>query len=358
MAVERAIREVRFEGTHFERGLQRGRRLKGTLRVPDMGSLPDEFVDGCRAAAQELYPPAAEEFEGLVEGGGFERKAMEAYYFARLESRLGGCTMFAILGACRSDGQGLLVGRNYDWAVEDLRWCELHRYLPVDGFRRIGYTHHWAGCPDVLNEKGLYLAIASLPAEAVRAPGVQWSILVEMISERCATVAEAVALCAKVRHLRPMSYLVSDASGAAAVVEATPAQVTVRWPQDGLVVAANVSQGGGLLAQPAPVAAGLLPEPVGPRPDERSAEAARKAERRVRRAEELLRREMPTVCEAAVRTVLSDHEAPICTGDHRRQDGGRWATIWSSICAPAEGRFCIAPGLPCRHAYKAFALNA
>jgi hypothetical protein len=355
----RAIREVTYRGSHFERGLQRGLRLKDTLIVPDMRALPPAFVEGCRAAAARFHPPVIEEFEGLLRGGGFDREAMTAYYFARLESRLGGCTMFAVQPAFRKGGRGPIVGRNYDWAAEDLRWCRLERYFPADGLRRIGYTHHWAACPDVLNEGGLYLAIAALPPEPVLAPGVQWSILVDMVSECCTSVAEATAACARVVHLRPMSYLLADASGDVAVVEATPRRVTVRSPENGFVVATNRPGGGQALAAPGDRPAGeRLAEPIGPRRGERSKDALRRATRRLRRAVELLTGELPGLSEEAVRRILADHEAPVCTGEHEHPDGAPWATIWSGICAPAEGLFKIAPGLPCRHPYHTFRFDA
>ncbi len=346
---ERGIRDVSFRGTPYERGVQRGKRLRETLVLPESGGLPGWFVDGCEEAAAEMYPPVMQEFAGLVEGGGFDRRKARAYYFARLESRLGGCTMFAIVESRRAGGAGPLVGRNYDWATADLRWCELHRCDPTDGLRRIGYTHHWAGCPDVLNEAGLYLAIASLPAEPVCAPGVQWSILVECIAETCRTVSEAVDVCARARHLRPMSYLLADPEEPA-VVEATPNAVRVRRPEGGMVCAANVALGGDTVAEYAADEDAAVFGP-GPSTTEHSVRAARA---RVARATEMLAAAGPRVASEDARHILSDHEAPICTGDHAQPDGGEWATIWSGICAPAEDDFRIAPGLPCRSEYRRF----
>jgi hypothetical protein len=355
----RPIAEVTFRGDHSARGLQRGRMLRDTLRVPDLPSLPPDFVAACRAAALELHPLAEAEFDGLVRGGAFDRARMEAYYFARLESRLGGCTMLGV-GPERREGArgraarcGPLTGRNYDWAVSDLRWCRLERYEPPGGARRIGYTHHWAGCPDVLSERGLYVAIASLPAEPVRAAGVQWSILVDALSEGCATVAEAVAVCARVRHLRPMSYLLADASGALAVVEATPGAVRVRRPEGGVVLAANGPLGGELLAEHLDAEY----EPLGPPEDALAREKTiERSARRIVRARDMLSCAGATITDGAVRRILADHEAPICTGDHLAPDGGRWGTIWSGLCKPAKGAFAIAPGRPCVTDYVSFRL--
>jgi len=357
MAEGRRIREVVFEGGPFERGLQRGRRLRETLTLPDLSALPWDFVEGCRAAAEAAYPASVQEFEGIVRGGGFDRERLMAYYFARLESRVGGCTMFAVVPECCDGRAGPIVGRNYDWAVEDLRWCELHRYRPTASLQRVGYTHHWAGCPDSVNETGLCIAIASLPVarDGELAPGVQWSILVDMISECCVTADEAVEVCAGVRHLRPVSYLFADAAGAAAVVEATPREVRVRSPKDGFVVAANVVQGGERLStnlddRPA------FSLPVVPRQGE-AAGVTERGRRRVQRAAEMLRAALPDVSEEDVRRILEDHEAPICTGDHGREDGAPWGTIWSGVCLPAEGKLRIAPGLPCRQAYQTFTVR-
>jgi hypothetical protein len=349
-----AIPEVTFRGDHFGRGLQRGRMLKGTLQVPELPGLPGDFVAACREAALELRPAAEAEFEGLVRGGGFGRARTEAYYFARLESRLGGCTMLGIGSARRAGGRGPLAARNYDWAVSDLRWCRLERCEPADGPRRIGYTHHWAGCTDALSERGLYVAIASLPAEPVRAAGVQWSILLDALCEGCASVAEAAALCARVRHLRPMSYLLADAAGAVAVVEATPGAVRVRRPEQGVALAANAPLGGELLAEH--VGADYEP-PLGPPADEGSRQrAVERSARRIARARQMLPDGDGAIDEEAVRGVLRDHEAPICTGDHATPGGGRWGTIWSGICKPAEGDFAIAPGRPCSADYHSFRL--
>lgn len=358
MPDERGMREVAFEGGPFERGLQRGRRLRETLALPDLSALPWAFVEGCRAAAEAAYPACLQEFEGIARGGGFDRDRLMAYYFARLESRLGGCTMFAVGPECCEGGEGPLVGRNYDWAVQDLRWCELHRYRPTESLKRVGYTHHWAGCPDVVNETGLYVAIASLPVAraATQAPGVQWSILVDMISECCVTVEEAIEACADVRHLRPMSYLLADATGAVAVVEATPQDVRVRRPEDGFVVAANVVQGG----EPVAAAADDGPQPLA-LPDAlllgEDPKVSERGRRRVQRTSELLSRAAPHVSEEDVRRILQDHEAPICTGNHGDADGAPWGTIWSGVCMPAKGEFRIAPGLPCRHGYHAFTVQ-
>jgi len=353
MTTERPIREVEFAGTPFERGVQRGLMLRDTLLVPSLDGITPSFARACLEAAQAAYPPAVEEFEGILEGGGFDRAAMRAYYFARLESQVG-CTMFAVSGPA-GGAREPIVGRNYDWATADLKWCRLERYVTAP--RRIGYSHHWAGCADLLSEAGLYVAIASLPPEPVRAPGVQWNIVTEMVSETCSTVAEAAEACARVRHLRPMSYLLADAHGDVGLVEATPREVRFREgaPLGGVckvVIAANAPQGGDLVRAWDDGAAARSEE----LPPHYRGGAAERAEQRIARVQQCLealpQQERPGADDIAA--ILKDHHAPICAGDHADPDGAPWSTIWSGLCEPSRGTFRIAPGLPCRHAYQEF----
>ena len=357
MCPERQIRVMTFRGGHYERGLQQGKRLRDTFTVPDTAGIDCEFARDCRNAVCEAYPPAIEQFEGMLDGGGFDRDALMLYYFGRLEARVGGCTMFGVSPQMREWGKGPITGRNYDWAVEDLRWCELHRYVSTGARDRIGYTHHWAGCADVLNESGLYVGIASLPPEPVRCAGVQWNIVVDLMSESCENTQDAVSACAAVRHLRPMSYLLADAQGDVAVVEATAELVRVRLPSEGFVTAANARQGGVALRDWSAEQTGLaLPEPAEVTANSYQGDASCRAGRRIARAQRLLKDGCPTISESAVKAVLTDHEAPICTGDHSHPDGAPWGTIWSGMCLPAERELRIAPGLPCRHAFQTFTL--
>jgi predicted choloylglycine hydrolase len=351
------IRELPFTGSHFERGLQRGELLRESFVAPPVPGVTAEFVQACFDLTARVYPPVIEEFEGIVRGGGFGRDAMMAYYFGRLESQLGGCTMVAVAQQRRSSGLGPLVGRNYDWAISDLRWCALHRLEPPDAPRRIGYTHHWAGYPDCLNERGLYVAIASLPPVPVRAPGIQWSVLVDMISETCVSADEGAELCARVRHLRSISYLLADGDGGMCAVEATPEEVRCRMPREGVLVVTNAPQRGRLAGKWEPEPPGGVPHPdIELDSPGRHARGIARSDRRQRRAEELLDAAGDGISREGLAALLADHAAPTCICPESRPDGGRWGTIWSGLCEPAAGEFLIAPGPPCSHPYERFSL--
>ncbi|MFW5923225.1 MAG: C45 family autoproteolytic acyltransferase/hydrolase [Planctomycetota bacterium] len=344
-------------GDPCERGRQHGRHLKDTLEIPDMNVDPD-FVRGCYRAAENAYPPIIPRFEGMAIAGGFERSwdhGFLPYYFARLESQLGGpggCTIFGVPPALRSrPGRGTLVGRNYDWAAVDRKWCRVRRVFPALEPDRIGYTHHWAGLADVLTEEGLYIAIASLPPEPVASPGVQWHVVVDMLAGSCSHVDDAIEKCAEVRHLRPMSYLLAD-EDTVAVVEATPSEIRVRRGSAGPVVVANVPLGGQLLNNWRESGR----QTYHPHPQNYSDGAIRRAKRRISYARSMLDRSTEHSPLDFMR-LLRDHTVPLCTGNHTRTDSESWSTIWSGLCEPSPRTFRIAPGPPCLYPYLDFGRN-
>ena len=326
------LRTQVYSGTAYEIGAARGRMLKG-LPVPKVTAAEVAFARLCAGVTKEVFPPALDTFRGMADASGLGGDDFMAYYFARREGVLRGCTMFAVVPPVTRDG-GVIVGRNYDWVYSDLKWCEARGIRQAGAFLTLGYTHHWAGLPDALNEEGLFVAIASLPKRPPERPGLQWNLIVDAMMATCRAVREAEALLTSVSHLRAMSYLVADASGDAAVVEAGPGGTSVRRVSDGFVLATNHEVGGA-------------------EPSDRGA----RSRRRYVRAEEALRAHRGRVDEGVVKALLSDHEGQVCSGLHAHQTeafhrGEGWGTIWSSICRPDLRTLLIAPGHPCEVAYE------
>lgn len=318
-----------FQGSYYKIGLERAKYLKG---FPFPKSTPGEveFARRCREVVEGIYPPILGEFEGLLDGGGFDRDDFSAYFFARKEGILRGCTSFAVLPSITRD-KTTIVGRNYDWIYSDLKWCEL-RYIRPDGaYPTVSYTHHWAGSPDVLNSEGLCVAMASLPRRDARKPGLQWNLVIDIMMDTCRDVAQARSFITKVPHLRSMSYLIADALGEAIVVEALPDSVTIREPENGFVIATNHRIGR---------------EPVD------SPESNRRSQIRYRRAEEMIAERAGFIDEEVAKRILRDHQCHICSGIHGNVREREWGTIWSLICKPQEGGFWIAPGHPCEVEYE------
>ena len=317
-----------FAGSAFEVGFERSRGL-GPLPMPKVEEADIAFARACQQAVADLCPPLIDLYAGFLEGGGWDEETFLVYYFARRQGMLRGCTNLAVLPVATLEGE-TLIGRNYDWAYSDLEFCE-SRAIVVEGrLPFVSYTHHWIGHPDCLNQAGLFVAISSLPAYTADRPGIQWNLLVDAIAMTCRTVQEAVELLSSVEHLRAMTYLLADASDAAAV-DATAEGVVVREPEDGIVIATNHAVG-----------------------SSDGTDRTKHSVARYDRARERLLECTPDIEEDDIKGVLTD---PVCT----IRDGKRflheldhvplaakedWGTIWSTIGRPLQGRLKIAEGHP------------
>ena len=150
-----------YSGTAYEIGREMGRSLEG-LPVPKAAKEEMVFAHACRDMIGRIFPSALDTFRGIVDGSGMGGDDFLTYYIARWEGVLRGCTMFAAHLPATRDGV-ILVGRNYDWVNSDRKWCGLRMIRQECAFPVLGYSHHWAGLPDALNDQGLFVAIASLP---------------------------------------------------------------------------------------------------------------------------------------------------------------------------------------------------
>lgn len=315
-------------GTAYEIGAALGRSLKG-LPVPRATWEEAAFGRACRDAAEKTFPQAIETFTGIVDASGLEGEDFQTYYFARREGMLRGCTAFAVAPPTH---RAVIVGRNYDWVYSDQKWCEVRVIRQEGAIPIMGYTHHWAGLPDALNEEGLFIAIAALPKRPPNRPGLQWNLIVDAMTSTCGTAAEAAAILTSVSHLRAMAYLAVDGSGRALVVEAGPDRVSVRSAIRDQIVVTNHR----------------LDEIPG-------TDRERRSLRRYERATQLLHAYAGRLDEDAAKTILSDHQAGICSGPHgddRNKRNGGFGTIWSSVCRPDRRALEIAPGHPCRKQYE------
>jgi len=300
-----------------------GRELRKTFTPPAANARKRAFAVECERLLRSVYPPLAEQLDGFIDGGAFDRGDFAAYYFARERSvHRRRCTMFAVAPEQTVDGR-LLVGRNYDWVRGDLRWCELREIRPDGVAPMLGYSNHWIGCPDVLTASGLLIALATLPSHPIHQPGLQWNAVIDITAAMCSTVAEAGETIARLPHIRAMNYLVADGT-AAAVLEATPNGVKRRDLRDGFLVATNLPVGDDDIATDCPRFTGAL---------------------------RCLQSTGHRIDRDAAKSILRDHDAPICDGDHASKAPGNWETIWSLISAPLTMALELSPGRPCEHQY-------
>jgi hypothetical protein len=282
----------------------------------------------------------------MIEGSGLPRRALKASFYASPFSSSMACTNLAVTPSRTADG-ALLVGLNYDWYYDSQKWRQIREIQPQGALPSLGVTHHWAGSPDGVNEAGLGVFLSVLPDEKRRGPGLTWHLVTDILLDTCRDVAVASQFLTSVPHLTAFNYLITDASGRAVVAEALPSGVTIREPENGFILATNHLPGREV-------------------PEQELSEAGRRRLKRslerYARASEVLNSLGRPVDDAVIESLLADHEAPICRGNHDPVEGDDsfdnvFGTIWSLISRPAERSLRVAWGHPCRSEYREYALG-
>jgi isopenicillin-N N-acyltransferase-like protein len=317
-----------------------------SLQLPEPDDEVLNFALECEALLAEISPPLLQKVEGMIEGSSLPRGALKASFYARHFSPSMGCTSLAVLPPLTADG-ALIVGVNYDWYYLSRQWSEVRETRPQGALSSLGVTHHWAGSPDGVNEAGLGVFLSVLPQVKATGPGLTWHLVTDILLDTCHDLAEACQLVTSVPHLSPFNYLIADASGRAVVAEALPDGVTLREPEDGLLLATNHLPGR------------EMPEQELSENDRRR---QRRSLQRYTRASETLGNLGRPATEADIKDLLCDHETPICRGNHDPVEGDTsfdnvFGTIWSLISHLADKTLQVAWGHPCRSDYRKYVLG-
>jgi predicted choloylglycine hydrolase len=329
-----------FQGRYYDIGLQMGGSLT-TLQVPKADYEMVSLATRCEALVRERHPSILDKVEGMIEGGGLKDKDFKAFFYARDAFPQMGCTNLAVLPSYTKDGS-LIVARNYDWYYSSREWRETRKVVPKGAFRSLSVTHHWAGSPDGLNDQGLGVFISVLPRREAAGPGLQWHLVTDITLDTCRDVGEACDFVSSVPHLSAFNYLIADTEGRVVVAEALPTGVTIREPEDGFILATNHLPGREAAEE------GLTEEDT---------RRHRRSLSRYYRATEVLRQKQGQVDERVIKSLLREHQAPICRGNHDPPTDGTefddlFGTIWSLIARLSDRELLIAWGHPCRSEYR------
>ena len=322
-----------------------GARLTA-LEIPEANQETLAMAAKCEAIVAERYPAILDKVEGMIEGGQLDSRNFKAVFYVGDSSSQVGCTNLAVLPSYTTDG-ALLVGVNYDWYYYAEEWRELREVGPDGAYRSLRVTHHWAGSPDGLNEKGLGIFLSVLPHRDSTGPGLAWHLITDLVLDSCQDVDEGWDLVSSVPHLGAFNYLLADAQGQAGVAEALPDGIIRRDPSEGFLLAANHLPGR------------TVPE------ESLSPEDARRQKRslaRCARAIELLGPAGRQVDQETIKAVLRDHQAPVCRGTHDSMPADTsfdnvFGTIWSLVVEPSKRQMLVAWGHPCRSDYCKYALG-
>jgi predicted choloylglycine hydrolase len=331
-----------LEGSYYEIGLQLGATLE-TLQIPEATAERKALAASCEALIAERYPALLDKVEGMIAASRLRSEDFKAFFYARDLSSQMGCTNLAVLpGRTRDDS--ILVGVNYDWYFQSQEWREIRGIRPEGALTSVRVTHHWAGSPDGINEAGLGVFLSVLPQDRIAGPGLPWHLVTDIMLETCQSVTQARDFLDSIPRLRAFNYLVTDALGQAMVLEALPRSLTIREAQDGFLLATNHLPGREVAEE---------------KLSEEDKRRQRRSLARYERVKEILGDSEAAIDEAAMKTLLMDHEAPICRGSHDPVAGDTsydnvFGTIWSLVARPGRGDLQVAWGHPCQSEYVSY----
>ncbi len=239
-------------GSHYDLGRAQGARTE-RFGIPTWWPAPPPlaFAQDCARQIAEIHAPLLDELLGYADAQGLAyddvlrgvcRQSMRVRARAAPQLSLpsypeGGCSSFAVVGV---DGH-VRAGRNYDFhPVQQVR--QRLRLRPALGRPTVGMRGSVPGGRyDGVNDAGLFIclhvALSDEPAQP--RPGIPFHLLPRLVLETCANTRAAVDLLKRVQHLHPFNYLLADASGDLAVVEAHPAGARVAQSGVDFVAATN-----------------------------------------------------------------------------------------------------------------------
>ena len=209
-------------GSSYDVGKQTAEGFLKTLRGRAFARRKERrpFAFSLKNAEATLKTYAAniwEELHGLADGLKipFERAVAE-YSNGRLRYPPRGCSAVMTAG---------LYGRNYDYDAR--RYDKMLIAIQPKGVNAsIGFSERFTGRVDGMNEHGLCVGLHQVN-QAAWQPGLVCMLIVRMVLDQCATTRDAVKLLRSIPHGLGFNYSLTDASGAAAVVEASPAALAV-----------------------------------------------------------------------------------------------------------------------------------
>ncbi|MEM7734866.1 MAG: C45 family peptidase [Deinococcota bacterium] len=230
----------RLRGNHYDMGHHYGALLhKNGFRVSQLPQVDEQyrsFITSSEAVVNEVYPEICQEVRGFAEG--CEADYLELMGFLLtigVSQPAPHCSCFA----AQTDS-GVIFGRNHDYFKQTKAFTESSLIVP-DGFHAfVGQGDTFVGREDGVNVRGLAVGYTFVYSQAVQ-PGINFLLVIRGLLERCQTVSEAITWLESLPLSTTQNFVLADASGDMAVVEATPGQIVVRRPEEGtsFVVATN-----------------------------------------------------------------------------------------------------------------------
>ena len=208
-------------GSYYQIGLQQSKELLSLLQMQKdvlMHLTKSTNTQIAKQLLQKHCPQIIHEMEGLSAGA-----ALSIDTVLRLFS--GYTITFPEMGCTAFVRDGMYI-RNYDFspALYDARFVFSK---PVNGYASIGFSQQIIGRLDGMNEYGLVVGLHFVNHEHSE-EGFIASTIVRVLLEQCKTIEEACMLIKEIPHGYCYNYSMTDCSGRAVVVEASPQKQIIK----------------------------------------------------------------------------------------------------------------------------------
>lgn len=328
------MEERELAGGYYEMGREYGALLRRTGFSPGAASEEQlRFSRGCEAIVGEHAPELLDELRGVADGGRFDPDLVNVLPLTLPDP---GCSVIAVSGEHTADGSPLF-GRNYDFFSSFAQYSELYRTRPDGRLSHIGCSDHYVGRHDGINEAGLAIGHSGPPARE-RRPGFLFTLAIRRVLDNCRTVAEASSFLESIPHVQNTAFLIADATGDVAAVDASTEKTTTTRFTSGLGFLANRFASVEMRT--------YEPEERVPNDDART------------RSFRAWFDSCAILAEEDVQRVLADPEGGVCTRPSSDGAGNPHsdATLWSWTAVLGEPGMRLARGTPDETPYEQVAL--
>jgi isopenicillin-N N-acyltransferase-like protein len=289
--------------------------------------------DAALTRVSSWQPRMVEEMEGVADAAGVAPELIGALNARTEIAREGGCSLLARLDAL----EGPWLAQNWDWYVDSPERCVVWTIDLPAGERIVTMTEAGILAKLGLNSRGLAVGLNILHHRRDGGPmGVPVHLILRGLLELCTTVEDAAALLGDSPTSGSSAVTVVDAAGGGAVFELAPSGVARLDPRNGFLAHTNHFVDPGL----------------------GDGEASELDLDGSRARLELLETVRPETLEGA-QELLRDHGCTpesLCRHDTPSSIEGMPAagTIVSVASETAAGRFHVAAGHPCTHAFHTY----
>lgn len=220
---ELIVSVVELMGSYHEFGLKQSEEIKSSHLLEQWGLLQELSIHSNSTKAQEILktvsPGTLEELKGIADGLNMELDTIVKFYS-------GYDVSFPTMG-CTAFGNGDYYVRNYDFSPE-LYDARLVFSNPINGYASVGFSQQVIGRLDGMNERGLVVGLHFVNNHD-KEEGFLATTIVRMLLDQCGCIKEAIDFISTISHGYCYNYSMTDQSGRAVVVEASPQKQVVNF---------------------------------------------------------------------------------------------------------------------------------